>query len=153
MTNHRPAEPHGPIREVFPDVFMVMGEFRIAPGISITRNMTVVRQGKELVLVNSVRLSPEGEAELDKLGTVSHLVRIGAFHDADDPYYLHRYRPTFWALPKTKHGGGISTTHELGVKNSPFGKADVFVFEKGSLPEAAILLETDGGVLVTTDSY
>mgnify|MGYP001615266114 CR=1 FL=1 len=62
MPTFPPALPHGAIEEVFPDVFLVTGGFRFAPLLSITRNMTIVRQGAELVLVNSVSLSDEGEA-------------------------------------------------------------------------------------------
>lgn len=153
MPDFLPVHPHGAITEVFPDVFMVTGSIGFGPGLAITRNMTIVRQGSELVVVNSVRLSEAGEAELAKLGNVSHVVRIGAFHDADDPYYVHKYRPTLWALPKTKHRGGIATTQELGANASPFSNAEIFVFEQGMLPEAAVVLHKDGGVLVTTDSY
>src|SRR5688572_6827527 len=90
MPDFLPAMPHGPITEVFPDVFVVEGGFQFAPGVRITRNMTVVRQGDELTIINSVRLTPDGEAELEKLGRVKHVVRIGAFHGADDPYYVDR---------------------------------------------------------------
>jgi hypothetical protein len=115
--------------------------------------MTIVREGSDLTLVNSVRLSPEGEAELEALGNVKHLVRIGAFHGADDPYYLHRYGTELWAPPKMRHAPGIATSHELVPGHAPLARAGVFVFEKGKRPEAALLLGQDGGILITTDSY
>lgn len=147
------ALPHGPLAEVFPDVFLVTGGFRFAPGLSITRNMTVVRQGGDLTVVNSVRLSPDGEAELEKLGKVRHVVRIGAFHGADDPYYVHRFGAKLWAPPKTEHAGGAKSDEELRPGASPIEGSQVFLFEKAALPEAALVLDREGGLLLTCDSY
>jgi hypothetical protein len=113
MADFLPALPHGPITEAFPDVFVVRGTFGFAPGLSIPRSMMVIRQGDELTLVNSIRLSAEGEAALEALGRVAHVVRIGAFHDADDPWMMHRFRPALWAPPGTRHRGGIASTHDL----------------------------------------
>ena len=67
MSTFPKALPHGPIREVFPGIFFVTGGFGFGPGLRITRNMTILRQGGDLVVVNSVRLSPEGEAELGEV--------------------------------------------------------------------------------------
>lgn len=153
MPEHAPAMSHGPITEVFPDVFFVTGGFRFGPGLSITRNMTVVRQGGDLVVVNSVRLTEEGEAELAKLGRVTHLVRLGAFHGMDDPYYVERFKPVVWAPPGTKHMDGVTTERELRPGSSPIVGSSVFLFEKGKQPEAALILERDGGIIVTCDSY
>ena len=75
---------HGPFEAIFPDLFRVEGQFELLRGVRIGRNMIVVREGSDLTLINAVRLTPEGEAELEALGTVRHLVKIGAFHDADD---------------------------------------------------------------------
>lgn len=153
MPDFLAAMPHGPIREVFPDVFVVTGGFRFMPGLSIARNMAIVRQGKELTLINSVRLTPKGEQELEKLGTPKHLLRIGSFHGADDPYYKHRYSISLWAPDGMKHGGGIEPDEKLGPGNTPIEKSDVFMFENGKDPEAIVRLDVAGGVLVSCDSY
>jgi hypothetical protein len=76
--------PHGPITEVFPDVFVVRGTIRFMPLLAIARNMTIVRDGDELTVINSVRLSAAGEAELRRLGAIKRLVRLGNFHGMDD---------------------------------------------------------------------
>lgn len=144
LTKPLPAAlPHGTIDEVFPDIFRVRGSMRFGPGLSIPRNMTIVRTGSELVLINSVRLSPEGEAALEALGTVRHLVRLGAFHGLDDPWYRQRYTPTYWAPL------GLDADRTLTSGEAPVG--DVFRFEAAKKPEAAMLLP--GGVLVTCDSF
>ncbi|MDP2305699.1 MAG: hypothetical protein Q8P18_06700 [Pseudomonadota bacterium] len=156
MADFPAAMPHGPLTEVFPDVFVVEGGFRFGPGLTIGRNMTVVRQGDELTVINSVRLTPEGEQALATLGRVVNVVRIGAFHSLDDPYFVDRYKPVLWAPPGTRHGGGLQTTRELVPGQSPLDGARVFAFEKGKRPEAAIVVGADragGGVLVTCDSY
>lgn len=153
MSTFAPALPHGALTEVFQDVFVVTGRFRFGPGLTITRNMTVVREGNALTLVNSVRLSPQGESELAKLGVVKHLVRLGAFHGADDPYYKNRYKPILWAPPGIRHKAELTTDRELKPGASPIKKSRVFLFEKGKRPEAALVLERDGGILLTCDSY
>ena len=153
MPEFRPAYPHESFEEVFPNLFFLRGRLRLAPGISITRNMVVVRQGDELTVVNSVRLGEEGEAELEKLGKVRHLVRLGFFHGADDAYYAHRYRPTFWAPQGQHHAAGLSPDHELRDGQSPIERSSVFFFGNGREPEALLLLEQEGGVMIPCDAY
>ena len=153
MTDFPPARPHGPITEVFPDVFFVTGRFQMGPGMGITRNMTVVRRGGELALVNAIRLTPEAEAELEKLGKVTHLVRIGGYHGSDDPYLVDRFRPTLWGPPRLRHAEGLPAGEELRPGSTPVSGSTPFVFEKAKRPEAALLIEQDGGVLITCDSY
>lgn len=152
-TNFPRALPHDPIEEVFPDLFRVQGRFDMQPGVRITRNMIIVREGRELTLLNSVRLSPEGEEALATLGEVKHLVKLGAFHGMDDPYYVHRYRPTLWAFPRARHPEGLVTDATLEEGGAlPFGGASLFVFRNARFPEGAILWERQGGVLLTCDA-
>lgn len=153
MADFRPAYPHGRFDEVFPNLFFLRGSMRVGPGVSITRNMVVVRQGDELTLVNSVRLSDEGEAALEKLGTVRHLVRLGFAHGADDAYYVHRYKPTFWAPKRQRHAAGISPDYELRDRQTPIERSSAFSFDNAKLAEAVLLLDREGGVLVACDSY
>lgn len=153
MPQFRPAEPHGPLVEVFPDVFRLAGGWRFGPGLSINRNMTVVRQGEELAIVNSVRLSPEGEEALLRLGRPRHLLRIGAFHGADDPWFVHRFGMTLWAPPGTRYEGGQRIDEALAPGHCPLEGTQVFSFDHGHKPELALCLPVDGGVLVPCDSY
>lgn len=151
-----PIPPFSPIREIFPDVYQVESGFQVAPFVRCTRNMTIVRRGRELTLINSVRLCPEREAELDQLGEVKHLLRTGDFHGVDDRYMIERYRPTFWAPPGIKGVGptGYPTPdRELLPGSCPIEDGLVFRFEKGKAVEVAILLERSGGILITCDCY
>src|ERR1051325_7146413 len=89
-----PALPHGEIREVLPGIHFVMGTVGM-PGplpVRFSRNMTIVREGERLVLVNTVRLAEESLAELDKLGKVTDVIRLAANHGQDDPFYADRYK-------------------------------------------------------------
>jgi hypothetical protein len=153
MPDFRPAHTHGALEEIFPNLFFLRGTLRLGPGLTITRNMVVVRQGDELTLVNSVRLNEQGEAELEKLGKVRHLVRLGFLHGADDAYYAHRYQPTFWAPKGQKHAAGLSPDRELRDNESPVERSSVFAFANGKEPEVALLLDREGGVIVPCDSY
>jgi len=149
----RAAERHGPIEEMFPDVFMVAGNMTLRRGFRIGRNMVILRQGNDLTLVNSVRLSPAGEAALDKLGQVKHLVRLGNYHGVDDAYYKHRYGATFWCQ------AGSDNTPEPPVDevisaDGPFPdpRVEVFTFSLTKKPEAALFIR-ENGLLITCDSF
>ena len=46
-----PAQPHDPIEEVAPDLFMVRGCIPLNPLMKISRNMAIVREDRSLVEV------------------------------------------------------------------------------------------------------
>lgn len=149
MTSFAPALPHGPIQELFPDVFVVTGSIRMGPGVSIPRNMIVVREGRALTLLNSVRLDEAGERALEALGEVRHLVKLGFFHTRDDAYVRDRFQPTYWA-PAPKDA---KTERLVEGSPGPLARGEVFVFARATKGEAALLLaQSEGGLLVTCDS-
>ncbi|NOU32977.1 MAG: hypothetical protein HOO96_34175 [Polyangiaceae bacterium] len=147
------ARAHGPFETPFDDVFMVRGTSHFAPLLHITRNMIVLRQGDDLTLLNSVRLSDVGERDLERLGTVRHLVKLGHFHGMDDAYYAKRYAPVVWATSDATHARGVTTARRLTPGESgPVADMRVFTFERATRPEACIVLGREGGILVTCDS-
>ena len=149
MSTFPEALPHGSIEELFPDVFVVRGSFRVGPLMSIARNMIILREGQDLTLVNAVRLSAAGEAALEKLGQVKHLVKLGFFHTLDDPYYRSRFTPTFWAPAPAD----AKTQKLVEGDAGPVSRAGVFVFAAASKGEAALIVEqAAGNLLVTCDS-
>lgn len=156
MTDFRPALPHGDLEEVFPDVFFVTGTTRpVFQGtpLQFSRNMTVVREGEALTLINTVRLDEAGLAALDALGRVEHIVRIGGFHGIDDAFYRDRYEARVWALPGMEHEGGFGTDHELVPGGpTPFPGCEVFHFVTSKVPEGMLLIDRAGGVLVSCDA-
>ncbi len=152
MSEHPPALPHAPLQEIADGVYSVRGSVRITGLIRIMRNMVVVRDGDDLTVISAVRLSPEGEAELEKLGKVRHVVKIGAFHGMDDAYYLERFGAAYWALPGGARKHDPKPDHELGEGSLPFPDAELFAFQKTVQKEAALLVRRAGGILVTCDA-
>lgn len=151
---YRPALPHGELTEVFPDIFFVTGTSTPNfEGVSwqYSRNMTVVRHDGALTLINTVRLDDAGLAALDALGKVEHVVKLGAFHGIDDAFYVDRYDATLWALPKATHESGKPTDRFLG-EDTPFPGCLVFEFETSDHPEALLILDRAGGVVIACDS-
>ena len=101
-----PALPHGEFQEVFPNIFFVQGTNKVSSKdvpftMYLSKNMTVLRGrsrdggadgggNNELILVNTLRF---------QLGTVKHVIRLGAFHGKDDQYYKTRYpNCTVWSV-------------------------------------------------------
>lgn len=156
MYEYTALMPHGALEEVFAHVFFVTGTSRPAfqgTQYQFSRNMTVVREGDSLTLINTVRLDDEGLATLDALGKVAHVVKIGAFHGIDDRFYVDRYQAKQWALPGQEHEGGQATDHALTVGGPmPFADASLFVFETANKPEGILHIDREGGILVSCDS-
>src|SRR5215470_6015678 len=152
--SHAEALPHGQIDEVFPDVFFVTGmmkaEFFGAPW-QFGRNMTVVCEGNELTLINAIRLDDAGLHQLEALGEVTHVVRIGSLHGRDDAFYVDRFQATYWSLPGAPPIG-VEVDEELTADALPLHHASLFRFEHTKLPEAILRLDRDGGILIACDA-
>jgi hypothetical protein len=156
MREYPAAMPHGPIQEVFPDVFFVTGSMAnefFGSMWKFNRNMTIVREGDRLTLINSVRLDESGLAQLDALGKVVNVVRIGDMHGVDDPFYVDRYDATFWALPQMGVQDGL-TVDKLLVEDGemPFDDCTLFTFQTSSRPEGILRLDREGGIMIACDS-
>ncbi|MBK7584387.1 MAG: hypothetical protein IPI67_29800 [Myxococcales bacterium] len=152
MADHPAAEPHGPIQEIADGVFWVQGSVRMGPGVRIPRNMVVVRAGEDLTLISAVRLSAAGEAELERLGKVRHVVKIGAFHGMDDAHSVERFKASYFALPGGTRESEPKPDRELSPTSLPFDDAELFCFEQTKKKEAALLVKRDGGILITCDA-
>lgn len=156
MANFPDAMPHGEIKEVFKDVFFVTGTTKnefFGSMWQFSRNMTVVREGEQLTILNSVRLDDQGLAALDALGKVVNVVRLGDMHGMDDPFYVDRYGAAFWALPDMKVQNGLKINKELTAGGEmPFNNASLFVFETVKRPECIIRLDREGGIMIACDS-
>ena len=146
---------HGSLDEVFPDVFFVQGTMRaefFGSPWQFSRNMVVVREGRDLSLVNTVRLDDAGLAALEALGTVKNVVRIGSLHGVDDPFYIDRYGATYWAVSGMPHAAGLPEPRLLAEAGpTPFA-CDVFTFRETKLPEAILVIRREGGIAIACDS-
>lgn len=146
--------PHGSIDKVVDGVFAVRGTFKIGAGIRISRTMTIVQQDGGLVVLNSIRLDPAGEAALRALGDVKHVVKLGDGHGIDDPYYVNSFGATFWSLegathPKIPRG---QTLGKDGSGGGPIAGGKLLVVVGPKTPEAAYWLPNAGGTLITCDA-
>lgn len=155
MTDLPAQLPHGPVEPAFADdVFIVMGQTRPAFGgheLQFSRTMTILREGSDLTLVNTLRLDDVGLAALHDLGTVKNVVKLGAFHGRDDAFYVERYGATVWAFPGMPHSRGVTTDREL-VDAGPLPDAQPFLYETSGTVEGHLLLQRHGGILLSCDS-
>jgi len=127
---------------------------------TLSRNMTVVRRGDDLVLVNSVRLDDQGLAELERLGKVTDVIRLAGGHGSDDPFYKQRYDATIWDVAGQRYFEGVDfnkgrtyfhSDHALdGEKVPPLPGAQLFRFSTEP-PEGLVLLPHEGGTLLSGD--
>jgi hypothetical protein len=145
-------EPHGVIQPLGGDCWYVTGSVVFKPLLRLPRNMIVLRHEGLLTLINSVRLDTEGEAALDALGKVAHVMTIG-FHEMDDAYYLDRYPAKHWVVPGAESDPAAAENGILDEDATlPIPDLRVFLFRQTIRCEAALLLERDGGLLITCDS-
>ena len=150
---HPEAQPHDPIEEIYTDVFLARGSIKMNALMTITRNMVIVRQGQELTLVDPIRLNAQEESKLEQLGTVKRILRLGPFHGLDDPYYMERFNAELWAPGDSTAYPEPKPTRIYGPETElPFADARIFRFENVKQPECALLIERDGGLLVTCDA-
>jgi len=148
-----PAHPHNPIEQIGDDLFFVHGSIKVNPLVQLSRNMAIVRQNDELTLINPVRLVDAELKQLDALGMVKNVMRLGAAHGCDDQFYMDRYKPSFWCQAEKGFYQKPAIDHVLAEgSNLPFDGAKLFCFKNTAAPESAILLEQQGGTLLTCDA-
>jgi hypothetical protein len=156
MDQFPPAFPHGQLEEIFGDVFFVTGTMKtvlMGADWHFSRNMTVVRDGDALTLINTIRLDNTGLRRLEALGRITNIVKIGSMHGQDDPFYKSRYGAVLWAIPGMQHAPGVTTDRELVPGGDiPFGGCSVFCFETAKRPECILRIDRAGGILVSADS-
>lgn len=151
-----PTWPHSKIKQIFPNVFFVTGMNKTHhDGVDLqhSRNMIIVRHDGQLSLINTVKLDDSGLSELDALGKVKNVIRIGSFHGRDDAFYVDHYLAKLWALKGMQHESNKITDIEL-LPNGlmPFPGCSLFIFQTSLYPEGVLHLAQEGGILITCDS-
>lgn len=153
---YSPAWPHSEIKEIFPNIFFVTGtNITTYDNVELqhSRNMIIIRDNNKLSLINTVRLTVEGLAELDALGEVKNVIRIGAFHGRDDAFYLDRYHAKLWAIKEMHHSNNRITDVQLTPNGQmPVPNCSLFIFETSKYPEGILQIAQQGGILITCDS-
>jgi hypothetical protein len=160
---------HGDLEPVFENIWFVRGGWTMPLALKprISRSMTIIRDGSsgELTLVNSMRLTEDGLRALEALGPIKHVVRLASMHGADDAFYRERYGAKVWALRGTHYVRGLTAeakpedgyftadAYYDATSALPIAGARVFVMESPRLMEASILLEREGGILLSGDFF
>lgn len=150
MTEFPQNLPHRPLTEAFPDIFFTTGQITLGPR-EASRNMVVLRHGDDLTVINSLRMNDAGLAQLDALGTVKNVIRLGGFHGRDDAFYLNRYGAAFHAAPGVELSRGEVITHPLTSGPGPLPGMEAYVLPTKT-PEAALFLDRDDGIVITADA-
>lgn len=152
MTEYAAVTAQDSIVEIFPDVYLLRGSIRIASMMQMNRNMLIVKQGQDLILINAVRLNDQGLKQLEQLGSVKHVIRLGDFHGLDDQFYLDQYQPEFWSQVGHATYPNLIPQHVIDKNTvSPIKDSQFFIYASAKYPEAALLLQ-DHQLLITTDS-
>jgi hypothetical protein len=155
-----PALAHGALIEAIEasDVFFVTGAQRmIHPAISaplaFSRNMTVVREGNDLTLINAIRLNDEGLQKLRAKGDVTNVVQIAAWHNRDSRYYVTEFGAKLWVLRGIQDNLGVAREKDLASGGDmPFQDCSVFEFRTTKEPEGILQIDRAGGILVSGDA-
>lgn len=120
--------------------------------ITFSRNMVAVRSPDGWVLLNAVRLSERGEADLLAKGPIRHAVRLGTFHGRDDGYYVDKFGVEFWGVsgeqtyPEPRFTRAITDDGPF-----PIPGARVVIFQHATRAECVVCLPQHR-LLVTCDS-
>lgn len=150
--NYAPIYPHDPIVEIFENIYLLRGSIKLGFGLSMNRNMIIIKQNNELTLINAVRMSEAELEKLEALGAVKHVIRLGDFHGIDDQFYIDTYQATFWSQ---SHHVNYPNLFPIKIiqssKSPPIKNAEFFIFEQATCPEAILYIE-DKKLLITTDS-
>lgn len=152
IKNYPAATIQDALVEIFPNVYLLRGSIQVAPLLRINRNMTVLKQDTELTIINAVRLNEENLKQLDQLGTVKHVIRLGDFHGLDDQFYLDRYQAKLWSQEKHLNYPSLQPDIVFTSETAPpINQSEFFIFKDAKYPEAALLLKQHQ-LLMTTDS-
>ncbi len=143
---------HDPIKMLFENVYWVHGSVKVGPGMTMNRNMLIVKSANQLTLINPVRLNNEEEKKLLALGDITVVMRLGDFHGLDDQYYVDKFNAQFWCQQgQTTYKTPMADTVIKEGVLPPIKNSEFFIFSPIKYPEAALLLK-DSGLLITTDS-
>jgi hypothetical protein len=97
---------HGPIEKLSENLWRVEGSL---PGMSLRRNMVVVRKANgQLAIHSAIALEEQAQAELEAWGTPSYLVIPNRGHTLDAAAYKARYPQLKIYTPR----GGITTVEQ-----------------------------------------
>lgn len=149
----KPGKRTGPVEKVFDDIWWAWGTVQFLPGAVFPRNMTLVREGEELVVLHPVMMPTVQQKHIDSIGPIRHVVRLGDFHGMDNAHYVASYGATHWSPKDATPLGELKVDRELAPgAPTPFADGTLYAFEVAKVPEMVIHLKRHGGILLTCDS-
>ena len=165
---HLPAQRHGTINRAFEDIWCVKGGSKLPLRLPLrmSTTMTVVRDPEtaELTLINAMRLSETGLTELASLGRIANVMTLGSFHGKDDGFFRETFGAKIYALEDHIYSRAIGAEQgpdaaylepdvRLG-ENSPLPvrNGSLKIFRSSRRPEALLVMDRDGGILVSADA-
>ena len=138
--------------EIFPHIYLLRESIKLGPLLQMNRNMVIVREGHDLIIINAVRLNQQNLEKLNQLGTVKHVIRLGDFHGLDDQFYIDTYQAEFWSQKQHQTYPELIPNKIIDEKSIPPIKNSLFfIFKSAKYPEAVLLLN-EHKLLVSTDS-
>jgi hypothetical protein len=149
------------ISEIEDDVYLIQGKTSCRKAIQKNRNMVILRRHVignqyELTLINPIRIEENDMEELNKLGKIYSLIRLGStIGECEDQYYLNKYPNAIRLAPGNASNTSKLPIHHLLTDHSFLldERTQVFIFKGTSQPEAALLLQRpSGNILVTSES-
>jgi hypothetical protein len=148
-----PGPAFGKLEQVFDDVWWAWGSVRFAPGIVFPRNMAIVREPDGLVVIHPVMMPEDVQHQIEALGPIKHIVRLGAFHGMDDLAYQKRYSATAWLPPGVDAVEELRRDRELVPGGElPIAGATLLSIAASRTPETVMFVPRHGGVLFACDS-
>jgi len=163
-----PLLPHGELQSLFDNIWFVQGQVKMPMKIpaKISRSMTIYKNpiNGQLSLINSMRLSDQGLEELQKLGPITNVIRVGAFHGRDDLFYQRHFNAKVFAIQGQTYSRSLDAPASVDdgymkpdvwvsqASHLPIKNCRLKIFSSSTPPEAAILIQEHNGVLVTGDS-
>lgn len=150
----RAGKRFGTLEQLFDDIWWTWGTVIMGPGVTISRNMVLVREANgDLVAIHPVMMPPDEQAKIDALGPIKHIVRLGNFHSMDDLAYVQQYKPQTWSHPEMRLADGITRDHALDTGSAtPIAGASIHGFTGAKHPELVMHVPRHGGVLIACDS-
>lgn len=155
LNQYPQALAHGAIQQIFDDVFFVSGAMEtvlMELDWQFSRNMTIIREGNRLIIINSIRLNEKELVELDKLGQVTDVIRLGALHGRDDAFYVERYHAQYWAMSGFDNNANLKINELSTEAKLPISDASLFQFGTTKIPEAILCLQREGGIAIACDA-
>lgn len=135
--------PHGPITELFPDLFMVTGTLGRSP---LPRNMVVARLPSGGLWIHSaIALDDDGMRQLEGLGSPEILIVPSALHRADAGVYKDRYPALRVLCPRATIDAVSTVVNVDGACEDGMPDSGIAVHEVPGIQGAEVVFEVPVG--------